>query len=229
MPFDYIVLCTKNVPDAGLSLCELISPAVSVGHSVIVPIQNGLNIEKPFLAQFPDNIVLSGVSRIDAHEISPGVIEQKDNDNLRIGIFNNPRFDEASQENAAYLFIEAYNAGGLEGCFYEPHVALDRWCKLVYNATFNAISALTGVNMGDLCLVNGIINDLLVPAMNEVVHVAETKGFHVPKEIIHDTLHAIDIEQRICTSMQMDVEKVSISQLIYESWKFCTANYYIRV
>lgn len=53
------------------------------GHTTIALLQNGLNIEKPIIAAFPKNPVLSGVSLIGATETShshvlhddPGVFE----------------------------------------------------------------------------------------------------------------------------------------------------------
>ncbi len=60
-PHDYIVCTTKNVADVPPFLYDLIAPAVTPGHTVIVLIQNGLNIEKPIFAGFPQNIVLSGI------------------------------------------------------------------------------------------------------------------------------------------------------------------------
>ncbi|KAF5723987.1 2-dehydropantoate 2-reductase [Fusarium mundagurra] len=89
-PFDYIVCCTKNIPDIIPTLCDIIAPAVTPGHTAIVLIQNGLNIERPFIHRFPNNVIISSISRIDAHEITPGVIEQKQNDLLHIGAFNKP-------------------------------------------------------------------------------------------------------------------------------------------
>src|SRR5262245_29968715 len=49
-PFDYVICTTKNVPDVPPTVVDLIKPAVTPGHSVILLIQNGLNIEKPLLA-----------------------------------------------------------------------------------------------------------------------------------------------------------------------------------
>lgn len=67
-PFDYILTVTKNCPDIPPSLQSLIAPAVTPGHTIIAMLQNGLNIEKAMFEGFPTNIVLSGVSMIDAHE-----------------------------------------------------------------------------------------------------------------------------------------------------------------
>lgn len=206
--FDYIVCCTKNVPDVGPSLCEIIAPAVTVDHTVVVLIQNGLNIEKPFFSRFPENIILSGVSRIDAHEVSPGVIEQKTRDNLHVGAFHNPRLNVDDQRRAAEHFVAIYSAGGKTNCRHEPDVAHDRWKKLVYNATLNPICALTGVNTGDLNLTDGAIDSLIGPAMEEVLKVSEAKGYPLPRSIINDTIRSNPVEEKISPSMQKDLEKV---------------------
>lgn len=221
-PFDYIVICTKSVPDVGPSLCQIIAPVVTPGRTVIVMIQNGLNIERPFLLQFPDNIILSGVSRMDAHEVSQGVIEQNQKDNLKLGVFNNPQLDLNRQITAAKLFVEIYSAGKNTTCVYGPDVAHDRWSKLVYNATFNPICALTGVNTGDLQLTGTSMDDLLTSAMNEVVQVAQASGCLLPKSIIDETLRCNPVEEKICPSMQIDLMKVCPSYLILSE---CGNNY----
>lgn len=206
--FDFILCCTKNVPDVGPSLCDIIAPAVTAGHTTIVLIQNGLNIEKPFFARFPDNVVLSGVSRNDAHEIGPGVIEQKKDDNLRIGAFHNPLLRVEDQQKVAEHFVAIYSAGGKTTCLHDPDVVLDRWKKIVYNATLNPICALTGVNIGDMHIANGAMDSLIIPAMKEVVQVAEAKGCHLPNTIIEDTIRSNPVEEKISPSMQKDLEKV---------------------
>jgi 2-dehydropantoate 2-reductase len=207
-PFEYIVCCTKNVPDAGPSLCEIIAPGITAGHTVIVLIQNGLNIERQFLSRFPENIILSGVSRNDAHEVTPGVIEQKQKDNLHIGPFDNARLHIDDQRRAAERFVRLYNAGEHTTCLYEPGVAHDRWSKLVYNATLNPICALTGVNTGDLHLTEGAFDALVIPAMKEVTQVSEAKGYPLPENIILETILSNPIDEKISPSMQMDLEKV---------------------
>lgn len=206
--FDYLVCCTKNVPDFGPSLCEMIAPAVTAGHTVIVLIQNGLNIERPFLSRFPGNAILSGVSRTDAHQVSPGVIEQKQRDNLHVGAFHNPLLHPDDGTRAAQRFAATYNASGNDSCFYEPDVVRDRWNKLVYNATLNPVCALTGVNTADLHLTEGAIENLIFPAMNEVVQVSEAKGYPLPKSIIKETICSNPVEERISPSMEKDLEKV---------------------
>jgi 2-dehydropantoate 2-reductase len=183
---------------------------VTPGLTVLVFLQNGLNIEKPFLSHFPHNVILSGVSQIDAHEIAPGVIEQKENDHLCISAFRNDLLNEDIQQKAAEQFVSIYGAGGRTSVHYEPDWERERWRKLVYNATLNPICALTGVNTGDLQVCGGALNHLVVPAMQEVVKIGRAVGVDLPKDIIEKTISMYPVENKICPSMQKDMQKVCV-------------------
>ena len=65
--WDYVVCATKNVADVPPGVHELIRPAVMPGRTVVVLVQNGLNIEKHLFATFSQNVILSGVSLIGAN------------------------------------------------------------------------------------------------------------------------------------------------------------------
>ncbi|KAK2013697.1 2-dehydropantoate 2-reductase [Colletotrichum eremochloae] len=205
--YDYVVCCTKNIPDAGPSLPDVIAPAVSPGHTIIVLIQNGLNIQRPFFSRFPTNIVLSGVSRIDAHEVSPGVVEQKQHDLLHIGAFQSPTLDRQDQNEAARQFVEMYGAAGAATCLYRPDVDFDRWNKLVYNASFNPICALTGLNASELQMTGRTMDSMVVPAMREVLAVAAADGHEISEDVIEKTIALNPVEDNIKPSMQVDFEK----------------------
>ena len=105
-PFDFIVVTTKNIADVSPTVTEIIAPAVTAGHTTIVLLQNGLNIEKPVLVAFPMNPVLSGVSLIGAAETSPGVILHDDRDRLIIGAFTNPNLPLSTSITSAQMFVQ---------------------------------------------------------------------------------------------------------------------------
>ena len=79
---------------------------------------------------------------------------------------------------------------------------------MIYNATFNPICALTGVNTGGVLLTNSIIRDLLIPAMEEILLVSKARGVYLRDSIIVETIESIDVEAKIAPSMQKDIEKV---------------------
>lgn len=134
-PHDFVVVATKDIADIPPSVSELIAPAITPGHTVIVLIQNGLNIEKPVVANFPDNPVLSGISYIGATEGPTGTVRHEDHDRLVIGAFPNPTLPNEKSSLAAKRFVDIYGACTNVDCVYEPDVLLWRWRKLLYNAS----------------------------------------------------------------------------------------------
>lgn len=210
--FDYIVCATKNVPDCPPTLVELISPAVVSGHTVIVLIQNGLNIEQALLIAFPENIVLSGVSLIGSHEVSHGVIEHDDNDRLLIGAFHNPALSTDAEEAAAKHFIKIYSAGGKTNCQFVADVPFSRWRKLIYNACLNSICALTGLDTGRIRLADDAVSGLVRPAMEEIRAAAKAAGVELTEDIV-DTMIEIDpLTMYLPPSMLGDVRKGNFTE-----------------
>lgn len=74
------MVTTKNVMDVPPSVAEVIAPAVTRGHTAILLLQNGLNIDRPVVKAFPSNPVLSGITVMGAREFPPGTIEHNNYD-----------------------------------------------------------------------------------------------------------------------------------------------------
>ena len=207
--FDYIVCTTKNIPDVHPTITELIAPAVTPGHTVIVLIQNGLNIEKPFFAAFPQNIVLSGVSMIGVKEVSLGEIAQDDKDRLHIGAFRNPELKSDREELAAEEFVRLYGSSGKADCQLVTDVGHSRWRKLVYNACLNPICAITRLDTGRLRLADDCVTMLVKPVMEEIKTAALAAGHRLPDDIAEEVVQIDPLELYLKPSMLVDVEKVS--------------------
>lgn len=213
-PFDYVICTTKNVPDVSPTLAELIRPAISPGHSIIILIQNGLNIEKPIQEAFPQNICLSGVSFMSAHEFSPGYILQNDTDHLIISPFLSPKIDKQRQINATLDFQKLYAASGKVQCVYEPDATFARWRKLLYNAVWNPVCALTNLDTTRLRLgfdkqdPTSPVNMLVRPAINEVRAAAKAAaGVELPEELVEIVIDADPVEIFCVPSMLQDRRK----------------------
>jgi len=205
--FDYIVCVTKNIADVPPLVSDLIRPAVAYGETVIVLIQNGLNIEKPLLAAFPDNVVLSGVSLVGANEPKPGFIQQDFPDTLFVGPFRNPNLDAAREKAAAEDFVRLYGAGGETECSYNADVGWTRWRKLVYNACLNPICAITGLDTGRIRLADDAIEGLVRPAMNEIIAATKTSGYELPETVAEDMISMDPLDMYLPPSMLSDVRK----------------------
>ncbi|EHY60615.1 hypothetical protein ABEF92_001992 [Exophiala dermatitidis] len=216
-PFDYIIVTTKNVPDVPPPVVELIRPAVTPGHSVIVLIQNGLNIEKPILEAFPENICLSGVSLMGADELQPGHILENDPDRLFVGPFFSYAIDTQKQIAAAQDFVRIYSASGKVQCSYDANVLFVRWRKLMYNAVWNPICALTDQDTGRFRLFSGPDDDtdphsqlnlLVRPAMNEIRAAAKAAAdVDLPESLVETIITCDPIDIFCAPSMLQDRRK----------------------
>ena len=211
LPFDYIITTTKNCPDIPPSLESLIAPAVTPGYTIIVMIQNGLNIEKAMFAAFPTNIVLSGVSMIDAHEKEDelGTILHEDHDTLFLGAFHNPTIANPEKEiAAAHEFIKLYGAGGKTNISFSEDVPWARWRKLIFNAVLNPLCAITSLDDARIRLTESAVEGLVRPAMKEVFATAKALGHVLPDDIMEKMIHCDPLDLYLKPSMQCDFEKV---------------------
>lgn len=221
-PYDYILTVTKNCPDIPPTLESLIAPAVTPGHTIIVMIQNGLNIEKAMFEAFPTNIVLSGVSMIDSHEGALGTIYHEEGDKLSLGAFSNPNLkDSKTEEAAAKTFIGIYGAAGKTDITYQENVAWGRWRKLIFNATLNPICAITGLDDARIRLAPGAADSLVKPAMREIFDTAAKLGHKLPDDIMDTMLNCDPIDLYLKPSMQVDYEKVCCSLVGRSSANLC--------
>jgi len=206
--FDFIVVTTKNIADVSPTVAEIIAPAVTPSHTSIVLLQNGLNIEKPLIAAFPNNVVISGVSLIGATETQLGTILHDDPDELIIGAFTNPNIPEEKSTEAAKHFTSIYGASGKVDAEYNADVGFVRWRKLVYNACYNSACAIVRMDTSRMRMSKFPIDDVVRPLMLEICEIAKAKGHVLPEEIVEKMINADPETTFFKPSMQQDIEKV---------------------
>ncbi|KAF8862387.1 putative 2-dehydropantoate 2-reductase family protein [Acephala macrosclerotiorum] len=215
-PFDFIVVTTKNIADVHPTAAKLIDDAVTSFHTTIVLVQNGLNIEKDFVRMFPENPVISGVSLIAATETQPGHVTHDSPDVLTVGEFDHPcphpSMSKEESISAAKKFVELYKASGKVECVYNQDVRFVRWKKLVYNACYNSICAITGTDTSRLRLYEFPIDKLVRPLMLEIVAIAKAAGRQLPESIVEDTIKSQPIQTFFRPSMQQDIEKGNLTE-----------------
>ncbi len=213
--FDFIVVATKNCPDISPTVPEIIAPAVTPGHTAIVLVQNGLNIEKNVISAFPQNIVLSGVSLIGTAEKGHGNIIHDDHDILIIGPFQNPNMPAETALSAAKKFVDIYNSSGKVDCQLNENVGFVRWRKLVYNACFNPVAAIARMDTSRMRIAKTPIDDLIRPAMWEVWNTARAAGFQLPDDQVEKTIDADPFDVWCKPSMLQDALKVCLAVLYH--------------
>lgn len=206
-PYDFVVVTTKNVVDIPPSIAEVISPAVTPGHTTITLLQNGLNIEQPVIAAFPSNPVLSGITVIGAREYPRGTIKHDNYDTSYIGAFDNPNIPSEVPVAAAKRFVEIYNACPVINCNYDADVPFNRWKKLLYNASYNSVATILRLDTARMRASEHIIDELIRPIMLEIVATAKAKGVELPLELVEKIITVDLYESFFKPSMCQDIEK----------------------
>lgn len=202
----------KNIMDTTPSALDIIRPAVTPSVTTIVLIQNGLNIERPYISTFPSNVVLSGISYMGSHERVHGLIEQEYPDELALGIFRNGGLDDSVEKSAAGNFMTLYGASGKTKITFVEDVSLSRWTKLLYNATINPLSAILQMNSGTLHESRAVKN-IACPAMDEIRAIAAAKGIVIDDSTLRSIADMSFSDPNFEPSMCVDVIKVLPSHI----------------
>ncbi|KAK3708758.1 hypothetical protein LTR37_011279 [Vermiconidia calcicola] len=174
-PYDYLIVSTKALPDAETS--RLIEPAVTKGRTTIVLIQNGIGIEDEYAELFPDNPILSCVVYLPTTQFEPGHIQMGNFESLEVGTYPASAYHEkVGFKEAADQFMQIMQKAGSQAKWFDD-VQEKRWNKLLLNAPWNPICALTlsrdaaflGSSPGADLLIEGV--------MLEVVAIAQKLGY----------------------------------------------------
>ncbi|KAI1162333.1 2-dehydropantoate 2-reductase [Nemania serpens] len=141
-PFDYIIVTAKALPTTP-STAELIRPAITPGRTAVVLIQNGIGIEEEFARLYAgdDVPILSTVAYIPATQTAPGVVRHDILEHLHIGTYPASGVPE-THKRAAQAFVDLLTAAGATATLQDD-IQAQRWGKLLVNASWNPICALT--------------------------------------------------------------------------------------
>ncbi|KIX02862.1 uncharacterized protein Z518_08805 [Rhinocladiella mackenziei CBS 650.93] len=171
-PFDYVVITAKAIPTTP-SLPEQIHPAVSE-NTTIVLIQNGIGIEALYRSSFPSNPILSCVVYLPATQTSPGTISHREVERLHIGTY--PAMAPAAHKTSAGTFSNLIQQGGGTAIVHED-VQHERWKKLLVNASWNPICALSRSRDAQFLVSSPFAPDLVEKMMLEIASIAQASGY----------------------------------------------------
>ncbi len=192
---DYLILCSKITTD--INRIELIRDAVSP-QTVIVFIQNGVEVEQELINAFPNNEVVSGLAFICCNRLKPGVITHLAYGKLTLG--NLPSGISIKTRR----LIDLFNNSGIE-CIGLDNIVTGRWIKCVWNAPFNPLSVLSGglATKDILQSQESFIREI----MQEVCTIAAASGHPLPDDIINTNISNTCNMPPYKTSMLLDFEQ----------------------
>jgi 2-dehydropantoate 2-reductase len=195
-PPDYLLLTSKVLEN--VDRAALIRPAVGP-RTVIVLIQNGVDIEPPIAEAFPDNELLSSLAFVAVGRGAPGQVNHLSLGSLILGRY------PSGVTPAAQAIAAAFEAGKVP-CKLTENVIGARWQKAVWNAVFNPISILGGVLDTNAMLRTDAEVTFARHAMQEVCDVAQAAGHPQSPNLIDQMLATTRAMPAYKTSMALDYE-----------------------
>ena len=164
--YDYVLVASKSFPRANQA--QLIALGVTPGHTTIVLLQNGIDIEAPYREEFPENPILTCVVYLPVTQVSPGVFHHKELECLIIGTY--PHTAPQTHKAKAQTFGDLIAAGGGTPDVQDD-VQGERWMKLLANGPWNPICALTRSRDAEFLTSNS--KEICQPAVDLVERIME--------------------------------------------------------
>lgn len=178
--WDFILICSKASAFANAT-ADLIRPAVG-SKTAIVLAQNGIGIEVEYKLAFLTNTIISGVVYLPTTQVRPGYIEMMKLERFEIGTY--PHDASAMAKEQALHFQRLFEAGGAT-CVVHEDIQAKRWEKVMINASWNPICALTRLNDADFLRSSPLAESIGKDVSMEVVAVANAKGYaNLTEEVV---------------------------------------------
>lgn len=193
---DLVLVCVKTQQTE--AILDDLATAVDE-DTVVVPLQNGVESDEQLAARFGRRRVLPAAVYVGATLEEPGVVSHAAP--ARISIGSREGFDE--QRLAA--IHETLAATG-QVVQVSPDIQRERWRKLMWNASFNTVSAVTLRTPAEL-LAMPETRALITTIMTEVVGVARAQGIDLQGSDVDEHIAWTERASGMRTSTMVDRER----------------------
>lgn len=195
--FDYILLAIKS------TALEAVIPELSAlmgPKTKVICLLNGIGNEERLAEIFGADHVIGGSAFISIIREAPGVVNHVGDGTLVIG-----EWQEDSQVNETlHELKEALLHSGAE-VRITNHIRQIKWEKLLWNITYNPLTALTRTRVGE-ALADSDLHGLLERISEEFLEVAAKSGIQIGEQYITGLLFPDEKIQNHKTSMLQDLE-----------------------
>ena len=194
---DYILVTLKSSPC--LNHSRMIRNVVG-DKTAIILLQNGIDIECPYVEDFPNNEIISGLAFVCVSSTKAGFVEHQDFGRLTFG-----KYPIGPRTPKIKALADIFNRVGVP-CSISEDIILERWKKLLWNASFNPVSVLGGGQTTQAIMDCPDAANLVEEVMIEVSKVAQTTGNEITPGVIHRHLEDTRAMRPYKTSMLLDYE-----------------------
>lgn len=198
-PYDLLLWCVKSYQNEAAA--EGLD-ALAVPGCYWLPLQNGVETEEFLRARFPKAEILGGTCYVSALTEAPGVVRHFASGIITLGDIG---YSDSEKTPEAIERIAGALSGAGVKTIVSQDIRADKWRKLLWNASLNTLSAISGCSPLEL-LGREDTRELVRRAMYETVDVARENGINIDYKHadrhIETTLALPDVR----TSMAWDVE-----------------------
>lgn len=191
--FDLIIYCVKAY-DLERALDQTRAHLSPTG--TVISLLNGVEAPDVLARVFGAHRVVAGIAFIGAFIERPGVVRRTARAFLTLGEMDGsltPRLEA----------LKSLLEGAGIPVRLTQHIRREQWRKLVWNAGFNPLSALTGFSAQDV-LKHPPLRETLILVMEEVVAVAARLGFDLGADTVQKQIRATEEVSEIIPSMLQD-------------------------
>lgn len=191
---DLVLFCVKST--GTYEVAKALYPILKE-DAIILTLQNGVDNEEVLAEIFGRERIFSAAAYIQAAIKEPGVVKQTGTTPLLvIGALDNS-MDEKAKEVARLL-----NDASLKTTFSNNILEI-KWKKLLWNVTFNPLSAITESQVGPILDHEGL-NDTAQKICHEAIAVARASGIELDFEFSQKIMAQGQMARHHQTSMLQD-------------------------
>lgn len=198
---DLIIISAKTYnPDEDIVQYSKLLKKILKNNTIILVLQNGINMEEKLGKVFPKNPILGGLAFTCINRITHKEIHHIDYGQVKIGPLQNQFAEEAK------LVTDIFQKSGINS-IYEPNLRKARYEKLLWNVPFNSLSVIGNKSSTKEIIEFNPLFDLANKLMLEVRMIAKKEKISLKKQLIDEMLERTKKMKPYKTSMLLDFEK----------------------
>jgi 2-dehydropantoate 2-reductase len=211
---DAVFVCVKgySVETAYQSVIPLVGD-----NTLVIPLLNGVGSSSKLKALLGKGIVLDGCIYVTSEAVAPGIIEQKDKYNkIIVGSGN---LDPRAETNLHQL-AKILQQSGIE-CIVSRDAEADIWAKYNFNCAFSVVTALYGINAGELRADSEKVQMVRALA-EETAKVAKALGIFQPEDIVERSMKIMwAMKDEGTSSLKRDIQAGVASEIEMFGGEIC--------
>jgi 2-dehydropantoate 2-reductase len=186
-------------------------------NTLVIPLLNGVGMSSKLKALLGKGIVLDGCIYVTSEAIAPAIISQRDKYNKIV--IGGKELDTTSLARIHQLAAILQHSG-IE-CIVSDDAEADIWAKYNFNCAFSVVTALYGINAGELRADPEKV--AMVRALSEeTAKVAAALGIFQPEDIVERSMQIMWVmKDEGTSSLKRDIQAGAASEIELFGGEIC--------